>query len=222
MIVILFGPPGAGKGTQAQRLCDSLGLCKISTGDLLRAEAASGSELGKKVQAIMARGELVSDDIMIEIIRQKISAEREQSHGVVLDGFPRTIAQAEALDTMLAEEGSPLDAVIEMKVDDDVLVERIAGRYACAKCGAGYHDSFKKPVVANICDSCGSTEFVRRADDSRETVRTRLDAYNRQTAPLLPYYRDKELLFTVDGMQSIDAVEGQIQNVLKAGVKGLT
>lgn len=222
MIVILFGPPGAGKGTQAQRLCDSLGLCKLSTGDLLRAEAASGSDLGRRVQTIMARGELVSDDIMIAMIRKKIAEERANNRGVVLDGFPRTIAQAEALDAMLDEEDLGVDAVIEMKVDDDTLVERIAGRYACAACGAGYHDSFKKPATANVCDQCGGTEFVRRADDSRETVRTRLDAYNRQTAPLLPYYREKGVLFSVDGMQSIDAVESQIQNVLKAEVKGLT
>ncbi|SLN40393.1 adenylate kinase [Oceanibacterium hippocampi] len=215
MILILLGPPGAGKGTQAKRLMDSHGLVQLSTGDMLRAAVAADSEVGKKAKAVMERGELVSDDIMVGIISDRID-EPDVAGGFLLDGFPRTAQQAVALDSLLAEKGRKLDAVIEMRVDDAVLTERITGRYTCAKCGAGYHDRFQKPAKAGVCDKCGGTEFTRRADDNAETVGARLQAYHAQTAPLLPYYRDKGLLRSVDGMAGIDEVTRQIEKVLTA------
>ncbi|MCJ9429278.1 adenylate kinase [Kordiimonas marina] len=215
MIVILFGPPGAGKGTQAQRLEREKGLVQLSTGDMLRAAVAHGTEMGLKAKAKMEAGELVSDDIVIGIIRDRI-AEDDCKNGFILDGFPRTVAQAEALDGMLKEQGLKLNAVVEMKVDDNALVDRIAGRYTCAKCNAGYHDTNLKPKVDGVCDECGSTEFKRRPDDNAETVAKRLEEYYAQTAPVLPYYAEKGVLRQVDGMASIDEVAKQIDAVLAA------
>jgi len=215
MNLILLGPPGAGKGTQAKRLEDRHGLVQLSTGDMLRAVVASGVPLGQQAKEIMAAGKLMPDELMIEMIADRIS-KPDCATGFILDGFPRTVPQAEALDRMLEEKGLKLDHVIEMKVDDAALVERITGRYTCAKCGRGYHDKFETPKVDGVCDVCGSTEFTRRADDNAETVTTRLDAYHKQTAPILPYYKERGVLEAVDGMADIDVVTGQIEALLKA------
>ena len=213
MNLILLGPPGAGKGTQARRLEDTRGLVQLSTGDMLRALVASGSPLGQQAKEIMTAGKLVPDELVIQMISDRID-QPDVKAGFILDGFPRTVAQADALDKMLAAKGLKLDHVIEMKVDDAALTERITGRYTCSKCGKGYHDSFEKPAVAGVCDACGSTDFKRRADDNAETVKTRLDQYHAQTAPILPYYRDRGVLKSVDGMADIDVVTTQIEAVL--------
>jgi adenylate kinase len=212
VIVILLGPPGAGKGTQAKRLQDKYGMVQLSTGDMLRAERNSGSALGRKVQAIMDAGKLVSDDIIIGLIADRI--DRAAAKGFILDGFPRTVPQAEALDRMLRDKGLMLDRVIEITVDEPALVDRIAGRFSCAKCGASYHDSNHRPQREGVCDVCGAHEFVRRADDNPEAVKTRLEAYRRQTAPILPYYRQKGILRQVDGMADMDTVTRQIEAIL--------
>lgn len=213
MNLILLGPPGAGKGTQAKFLQDKFNLCHLSTGDMLRAAVASGSEMGKQLQDIMSSGNLVPDAIMVDMIKERIKAD-DCADGFILDGFPRTIAQAEALDGMLDGEGQSLDHVIELQVRDAEMVARISGRYACAKCGMGYHDSFKQPKVAGVCDECGGTEFTRRKDDQPETVARRLEAYHEQTAPLLPYYEKRGVLRSVDGMEDINEVTSQINAIV--------
>lgn len=214
MNLILLGPPGAGKGTQASVIAATHGLVQLSTGDMLRAAVKAGSDIGKKAKAIMDRGGLVSDEIVIGIVDERI-AQPDCANGFILDGFPRTLGQAAALDKLLAERSKRLDLVIEMKVDDAALVERIAGRYACAKCGAGYHDTFKKPKVPGVCDVCGSTEFTRRADDNPETVKARLMAYYKETSPLVGYYFAKGNLKSIDGMASIDDVTREIEGLLQ-------
>jgi len=211
--LILLGPPGAGKGTQAQRLEAKRGLVQLSTGDMLRAAVAAGTEIGKTAKDIMARGDLVPDDVVVGIIEDRI-AQPDCRGGFILDGFPRTVAQAEALDRMLANKGLKLDAVVEMKVDVEALVDRITGRYTCAKCGAVYHDRTTKPKTEGVCDRCGSTAFNRRADDNEVSVRTRLAAYEKQTAPLLPYYRNRGVLRTVDGMAAPDRVAAEVEKAL--------
>jgi len=215
VIIILFGPPGAGKGTQAQRIEKANGLVQLSTGDMLRAAVAAETHYGKRAAEKMQAGQLVSDDIVIGIIADRIK-EDDCEAGFLLDGFPRNVAQAKALDEMLTEEGVALDAVIEMQVDDAALVDRISGRYTCANCNEGYHDSNLKPAVDGTCDHCGSTEFKRRADDNAETVAKRLKEYYAQTAPVLPYYAEKGILQQVDGMSSIDEVAAQIAAILAA------
>ncbi len=214
MNLILLGPPGAGKGTQAKILEEKLGFKQLSTGDMLRAAIAAGTETGLKAKAIMDRGDLVSDDVVIGIVSDRLD-QPDVKKGVVFDGFPRTPAQAEALDKLLKSKGQKLDAVIEMKVDDDALVKRIAGRYTCAKCGKGYHDEFARPKKPGVCDVCGSTEFTRRPDDNAKTVRDRLQVYNTQTAPLVSYYQQKGDLKVVDGMADIAVVTRAIESIIK-------
>lgn len=218
MNLILLGPPGAGKGTQAKRLEEKHNLRQISTGDMLRAEVKNGTEIGLQAKAVMERGELVPDGIIIDMLANRVGgASGGGASGFILDGFPRTVTQAEALDVMLAQKAVPLDHVIELQVDDAALVERIAGRFTCAKCGEGYHDRFKRPRVQGVCDVCGCGEFVRRSDDNAETVKARLEAYHRQTAPLLPYYASNGLLRIVDGMAEMAAVSSQIETILSGG-----
>jgi adenylate kinase len=211
--LILLGPPGSGKGTQAKRLEDRCGLKQLATGDMLRAERQSGSELGKRVQAIIDRGDLVSDEIMTDLIGRRLDA-LGAAKGFILDGFPRTVPQAEALDLLLAQKRLALDLVIELTVDEAALVERLSGRFTCKRCGASYHDRFNRPAKDGVCDFCGGTEFVRRADDSPESVRTRLKAYHDQTAPILPYYQAKGLLHSIDGMAPPDQVSAAIERLL--------
>ena len=210
--IILLGPPGAGKGTQAARLQADRGMIQLSTGDMLREARASGSPIGEKVKAIMDAGELVSDAIVTALIGERLDAAAGQ--GAIFDGFPRTQAQAEALDLLLAERGRKLDHVIELALDENALVERITGRFTCARCGTGYHDSFRPTKVPGVCDVCGSTEFKRRPDDNEQTVRTRMEEYRAKTAPILPFYEAKGLVRRVDGMASVDEVAAQIDAIL--------
>ena len=213
MNIILLGPPGAGKGTQAKELERRHSLLQLSTGDMLREAITSGSDLGIEVKSIMESGSLVPDDIMIRMISGRIEQSDDKS-GFILDGFPRTTAQAEELDVMLNKKDLKIDFVIELLIQPDVLTQRISGRYNCSKCGAGYHDEFQKPSKAGICDQCGNTEFTRRSDDNPETVKARLSAYEAQTAPLLPYYRKKKKLITVDAMAKIADVTSEIEKVI--------
>jgi adenylate kinase len=212
--IILLGPPGAGKGTQAARLQAARGMIQMSTGDMLREARASGSPIGEKVKAIMDAGELVSDAIVTALIGERLDAAGD--HGAIFDGFPRTRAQAEALDLLLSERGRKLDYVIELQVDEDALVKRITGRFTCAKCGTGYHDQFKPTIEPGVCNACGSTEFVRRPDDNEATVRTRMAEYRAKTQPILPYYAERGLVRSVDGMASVDEVAAQIDAILDA------
>jgi adenylate kinase len=213
MNLILLGPPGAGKGTQAKEIAAKHGLIQLSTGDMLRAAVAAGTDIGRKAKAIMDKGDLVPDDVVLRIIAERLD-QPDCKAGVILDGFPRNLAQAVALDKVLAEKNRRLDAVIELKVDDTQLIRRIEGRFTCAKCGEGYHDRFKRPHVRGVCDVCHGTEFTRRPDDTAETVNKRLMVYYRETAPLLGYYFCKGNLRTVDGMAPIDQVAKEIGAVL--------
>ncbi len=214
MNLILLGPPGAGKGTQAKRLEQAHGLVQLATGDMLRAAVASGSAFGRRVKAIMDSGALVDDATMIELIARRI-AEPDAAGGFILDGFPRTVPQAEALDRMLAEQGKALDHVILMEVDETVLIDRLSGRFGCPQCGASYHDRFNRPRRDDECDNCGPVDFVHRADDRPAALATRFAAYRNQTAPILPYYRERGILRVVDGMAEIDEVARQIETVLQ-------
>jgi len=213
MNIILLGPPGAGKGTQARILTETRGLVQLSTGDMLRAAVAAGSEVGLKADAVMKAGGLVSDDIVIGVVDERLDAP-DARQGVIFDGFPRTTPQAEALDRLLAQKGMALDAVIDMQVDDAAMVGRISGRYTCARCGEGYHDTDKVPATAGVCDKCGATEFKRRKDDNAETVAARLKEYHAETAPLIAYYTATGKLKAVDGMAEIGSVTAAIAAAL--------
>jgi len=212
-LLILLGPPGAGKGTQAQLLMSRHGLIQLSTGDMLRAAVKDGTEVGLQAKAIMEAGQLVPDAVVTALIADQLD---RQAHapGFIFDGYPRTQAQAEALDRLLAERGLRLDHVIELTVDEEALVERISGRFTCARCNEGYHDKFKLPKVDDVCDVCGSTEFKRRPDDNAETVRARLKVYRADTAPILPYYEAKGIVSRIDGMADIQHVSEAIETIL--------
>jgi adenylate kinase len=214
MRLILLGPPGAGKGTQAKLLVDHYAIPQLSTGDMLREAVAAETQVGLKAKTVMAAGKLVSDEIVNAIVSERLDRD-DCRPGFILDGYPRTLEQADALSDMLIEKGMSLDRVIELEVDDDLLVERVAGRYTCAKCGEGYHDTFKQPKVQGTCDRCGSHEFKRRPDDNAQTMRTRLQAYYKETAPLVGYYYAHNLLRRVDGMGEIDAIQNSIQSSLE-------
>lgn len=213
MNIILLGPPGAGKGTQASKLVADRGMVQLSTGDMLRAAVKAGTPIGLKAKAVMDAGELVSDEIVSGLIGEKLDS-MAPGEGAIFDGYPRTEAQAHSLDEILASRGRSLDHVIELEVDEDALVERITGRYTCGECGEGYHDRFKQPKVAGTCDKCGSTEFKRRPDDNEETVRTRMAEYRAKTAPILPIYEARGLVQRVDGMADMAIVSAAIADIL--------
>ena len=213
MNIILVGPPGAGKGTQAATLVGTRGMVQLSTGDMLRAAVAAGTPVGLQAKSVMASGGLVSDEIVSGIIGERLD-QPDTAAGVIFDGYPRTAAQAESLDALLAARGRTLDYVIELEVDEAALIDRVVGRYTCAKCGAGYHDRFKQPAVAGVCDVCGSTEFKRRPDDNAQTVQTRMQEYRAKTAPILPIYEARGLVRRVDGMADIADVGAAIGEIL--------
>lgn len=214
MNLILLGPPGAGKGTQAARLVEERNMVQLSTGDMLRAAKSSGTEMGNKVAEVMARGELVTDEIVIGLIEEQLT-NADAGDGFIFDGFPRTLAQADALGDLLAKVGQTLDTVVEMRVDDSALVKRITGRFTCGKCGEGYHEEFKAPAKEGVCDNCGETDsFKKRADDNEDALKTRLMAYYKETSPLIGYYYAKEKLQPVDGLASIDDVASSISGAL--------
>ncbi|MBN8815319.1 MAG: adenylate kinase [Sphingomonas sp.] len=213
MNIILLGPPGAGKGTQAERLVQSRGMVQLSTGEMLRAAVKAGTPVGLKAKAVMDAGELVSDEIVSALIDDKL-ATMSDDQGAIFDGYPRTAAQAESLDAILSNHGRELDRVIELEVDEDALVERIVGRFSCANCGANYHDKFHRPKVDGTCDVCGHHEFKRRPDDNEETVRTRMAEYRAKTAPIIPIYEARGLVTRIDGMGDMDAVSAAIAETL--------
>lgn len=215
MNIILLGPPGAGKGTQAQRLVEKHGMRQLSTGDMLRAAVKAGTPTGLEAKAVMDRGELVSDAIVSALIGDELDA-MGAGTGAIFDGYPRTAAQAESLDGILAARGRKLDHVVELEVNEDALVERITGRFTCATCGKGYHDKFEQPKVPGVCDKCGGTEFKRRPDDNAETVRTRMAEYRAKTAPILPIYEERGIVSKVDGMAEMDDVTAAIEAALKS------
>ncbi len=217
MNLILLGPPGAGKGTQAKRIVEAFKLVQLSTGDMLRAEVGKGSEIGRQAAAIMKAGLLVPDEMIDKLVDSRLDQD-DCAKGFILDGFPRTLPQAAALDEMLANKSLALDAVLSIQVDDEAMVQRISGRYTCAKCGEGYHDTFKRPKKAGVCDVCGATDFTRRDDDKAETVRARLKAYHAQTEPIIAYYRKRGIVHSIDGMLSIDGVTEQVIAALKEHV----
>ena len=214
MNLILLGPPGAGKGTQAQRLVERFGIVQLSTGDMLRAAVKAGTTLGTQAKAIMEAGELVPDELMVALIAERID-EPDCANGFILDGFPRTVAQADALDAMLAERGLTLDRVVAIEVEEEALIQRIVGRFSCADCGAGYHDHFNRPSTEGVCDQCGSKNFTRRADDNRETMIARLAAYHEQTAPIIPHYEAGGRFARVDGSGGIDTITAAIAAALQ-------
>ncbi len=213
-VFILLGPPGAGKGTQARMLEEQFGLVQLSTGDLLRAAVKAGTDAGRKAKAVMEAGGLVSDEIVLAILRDRL-AQPDVRKGVILDGFPRTAGQAEALDGLLGESGQRIDAAVSLDVDDAAMVDRISGRYTCSSCGEGYHDIFKQPAKDGACDKCGGTAFTRRADDRAETVAERLKAYHAQTAPLIAYYKERGVLARVDAMGEIPAIAAELGAIVK-------
>ena len=212
-VLILLGPPGAGKGTQARMLEEDFGLIQLSTGDLLRAAVAAGTDAGQRARAVMEAGQLVSDDIVLAILKDRMTAP-DVARGVILDGFPRTDGQAAALDALLASTGQSVTAAISLEVDDEAMVGRVAGRYTCGGCGEGYHDEFKQPAVAGTCDKCGGTAFKRRADDNAETVRERLKAYHAQTAPLITYYEGRGVLQRIDAMGTIAGIRAALSDIV--------
>lgn len=216
MNLVLFGPPGAGKGTQAKRLEEKYGIAQLSTGEMLRAAVAERTEVGRTADALMKEGKLVPDALITSMIDVRLDRD-DCRNGFILDGFPRTVAQAEALDGLLAAKGLKLDRVFSIEVDDEAMIERIVGRFTCARCGEGYHESFKRPKVHRVCDVCGSTEFTRRSDDNAETVRQRLKAYHLETAPVLRYYENQGLVETVDGMGPIDHVTSELYAKIEQG-----
>ncbi|MES2538987.1 MAG: adenylate kinase [Pseudomonadota bacterium] len=212
-VLILLGPPGAGKGTQARMLEEDFGLIQLSTGDLLRAAVAAGTEAGKRAKAVMESGQLVSDDIVLAVLKDRM-AQPDVAKGIILDGFPRTAGQAAALDQLLAEGGGKVTAAVSLEVEDAAMIARVSGRYTCASCGEGYHDEFKQPATAGTCDKCGGTAFKRRADDNAETVRARLQAYHAETAPLIAHYDRLSVLERVPAMGSIDGIRTMLADIV--------
>ncbi|MFT6583798.1 MAG: adenylate kinase [Alphaproteobacteria bacterium] len=216
MIAILIGPPGSGKGTQAQSLRDSLGALHLSTGEMLRSEISAGSDIGAKAKSFMTAGQLVPDEVVVEVVASQINKSNADAV-VLLDGFPRNTNQAETLDAMLAQRDQKVNKVVEIQIDDSILMDRLTGRFACAKCGEGYHKLFKRPAQDDVCDKCGSSEFDVRPDDQVDTIRDRLKVHHDQTAPLLPYYAKQGLLVQIDGDRNMDVVTKELEIILSDG-----